>query len=382
MIWTSIPSSPGSWPTTTQKNSISLYLETLETSQRLEILLFLRLFFFFNVSQTLTISYVFLSFQPIGALNPKRAAFYAERYETWDDDSTPSHHYTTLYSTSHSTLMWMLRIVRTHLRRIKTKPCWSFESRAAAWGFLWNLTSCTRTCRSRSPHFSSTPTTGSLTIPKELSPALAARGGTVRGTQLTSRWVFQNNINNTAALLKQILKSTWVHQELIPEFYYLPEMFVNSNEYELGVREDGVPVCDVELPAWAKKPEDFVRINRMVRDSRWMHLNEHASDFFFKSNMSTCNQSKVNRGQHPGAQTLTEMSTTVSAPDQALESEFVSCQLHQWIDLIFGYKQRGPEAVRALNVFNFLSYEGAVNLDNLEAAQREVGIKHNFHFWL
>ncbi|KAJ4929640.1 hypothetical protein JOQ06_018663, partial [Pogonophryne albipinna] len=48
--------------------------------------------------------------KPIGALNPKRAAFYAERFETWDDDSTPPHHYTTMYSTAHSTLMWMLRI--------------------------------------------------------------------------------------------------------------------------------------------------------------------------------------------------------------------------------------------------------------------------------
>lgn len=42
-------------------------------------------------------------------------------------------------------------------------------------------------------------------------------------------------------------------------------MFVNSNGYNLGVREDEVVVNDVDLPPWAKKPEDFVRINRMVR---------------------------------------------------------------------------------------------------------------------
>lgn len=54
-------------------------------------------------------------------------------------------------------------------------------------------------------------------------------------------------------------------QELVPEFYYLPEMFVNANSYNLGVMEDGTVVSDVELPPWAKTPEEFVRINRQVR---------------------------------------------------------------------------------------------------------------------
>ena len=40
----------------------------------------------------------------------------------------------------------------------------------------------------------------------------------------------------------------------------------------------------------------------------------------------------------------------------ALESDYVSAHLHQWIDLIFGHKQRGKPAQEALNVFFYLTY--------------------------
>jgi factor associated with neutral sphingomyelinase activation len=32
---------------------------------------------------------------------------------------------------------------------------------------------------------------------------------------------------------------------------------------------------------------------------------------------------------------------------QALESPFVSANLHHWIDLIWGYKQKGKEAINS-----------------------------------
>uniref|UniRef100_A0A8C2FWK1 Neurobeachin-like 2 n=1 Tax=Cyprinus carpio TaxID=7962 RepID=A0A8C2FWK1_CYPCA len=63
------------------------------------------------------------------------------------------------------------------------------------------------------------------------------------------------------------------------------------------------------------------------------------------------------------------------------ESEHVSAHLHEWIDLIFGYKQRGPEAVEALNVFYYCTYEGAVDLDAIanETERKALeGIISNF----
>ncbi|KAL9189629.1 hypothetical protein ACHAXT_009304 [Thalassiosira profunda] len=103
-------------------------------------------------------------------------------------------------------------------------------------------------------------------------------------------------------------------RELIPEFFYLPDFLVNSNMFDFGTTQRGKTVHDLTLPRWAKgDPKRFVRIHR-----------------------------------------------------QALESDHVSRNLHRWLDLIFGYKQRGQEAVTSLNTFVHVTYEGQVDLDSIE----------------
>lgn len=62
-------------------------------------------------TKLMNLSAFFVFLQPVGALNPKRAAFYAERYENWENEQTPPYHYSCHYSTAASTLHWLVRIV-------------------------------------------------------------------------------------------------------------------------------------------------------------------------------------------------------------------------------------------------------------------------------
>ena len=122
------------------------------------------------------------------------------------------------------------------------------------------------------------------------------------------------------------------YQELIPELYTLPEMFVNVNKYMYGKTQVGDVVDDVKLPKWA------------LGDPR----------LFSKMNM------------------------------KAMESSLVSEKINEWIDLIFGYRQKGTEAIEHCNMLRGVCYSFDPNKlisdnveDEIESVYEDIELKIN-----
>ncbi|EAX96799.1 Beige/BEACH domain containing protein [Trichomonas vaginalis G3] len=108
---------------------------------------------------------------------------------------------------------------------------------------------------------------------------------------------------NYNASMKNIYVDLNDNRELIPEFFFQPEFLKNQNNFDLGRTQTGI-ISDVILPEWASSPLDFIYKQR-----------------------------------------------------KALESQYVSAHLHEWIDLMWGYKQRGEEAEKANNLYDPNLYE-------------------------
>ena len=141
--------------------------------------------------------------------------------------------------------------------------------------------------------------------------------------------------HDAAARMFHVLKQAWAtcetdnadNKELIPEFYYLPELFVNYNFYQYGSKEadDDLPktslkgkrimVDQVVLPPWARNNHVFIQLNSL-----------------------------------------------------ALESRIVSLNLDKWIDLIFGCRQQDP---KFYNMYRELCDESATapKIDQLTVSQ-------------
>ncbi|KAH3872283.1 hypothetical protein DPMN_035498 [Dreissena polymorpha] len=208
--------------------------------------------------------------KPMGAQTPDRLKHFKKRFQDWDDPQgeTPPYHYGTHYSSA--------MIVASYLVRLE-------------------------------------PFTQTF---------LNLQGGHF---DLADR-MFHSVKENWLSASKNNMADV---KELIPEFFYLPELLLNSNSFDLGSKQSGVQLDDVVLPPWAKgDPREFIRAHR-----------------------------------------------------EALESDYVSAHLHEWIDLIFGYKQQGQAAVEAVNVFHHLFYEGNVDIDSIDDPLKKnatIGFINNF----
>ena len=78
---------------------------------------------------------------------------------------------------------------------------------------------------------------------------------------------------------------------------------MNNEKLELGKSPEGESNDDVILPGWADNPQDFVLKMRA-----------------------------------------------------ALESDYVSSHINRWIDMIFGFKQSGVNAIAADNLYYHMTY--------------------------
>ena len=200
--------------------------------------------------------------KPMGAQNPKKAEEVKEKYDQFEDPSMMMHkfHYGTHYSNAATVMYYLLRVEPFATLHIDLQ----------------------------SGHFD---------VPDRL-------------------------FNSIPGLYRSLYNGNDV-KELIPEFFFMPELLVNLNEFDFGhLQLSEEKVDNVHLPPWAESPEDFIYKHR-----------------------------------------------------QALESDYVSNHLHEWIDLIFGYKQRGQHAVEALNVYHACTYEDQIDVNAVTDPERRNAIE-------
>ena len=136
-----------------------------------------------------------------------------------------------------------------------------------------------------------------------------------------------NNLNQTFLSSINVKGNA---KELIPEFFYFPEIFRNINYLDLGTLEikdsktnllKKRKIDDVILPLWCdNNPEKFISKLR---------------ELFEKNEI----------------------------------------QINKWVNLIFGYAQKGEQALKIKNIYMPFCYQGVINLENISLEERDLYLK-------
>jgi hypothetical protein len=113
-------------------------------------------------------------------------------------------------------------------------------------------------------------------------------------------------------------------REILPEFFTLPEMFLNINSLELGKLSSEHLIQDYESYTSDKKNNNTL-LNDVVMP-KWCKKNPYIF---------------------------------IEKYRKILES--LSININPWIDLVFGYTQRGVKAQRLGNLFSPYAYDGVIN---------------------
>ena len=120
-------------------------------------------------------------------------------------------------------------------------------------------------------------------------------------------------------------------RELIPEFYILPEMFLNKNNLDLTQNQSNsennlIAINDVKLPLW-------------------------------------CNNNSIN---------------FVVQLRRYLENNNINNNINKWIDLIFGINQRGEKAEENHNIFQSYTYEKNVKINSIKDIDVRNGLMRQY----
>jgi hypothetical protein len=114
----------------------------------------------------------------------------------------------------------------------------------------------------------------------------------------------QNKFVSISEFLKSFRENAFDWREAVPEMFYSPEMFINYNNYQINSLNKSDPGHFILPEICSKNPDRFV--------------------FYMM---------------------------------QMLESTFSSINIHTWIALVFGHKQKGEEAKKQNNQFPLSFYE-------------------------